>query len=95
MRQQHVLFQWICVFNETSVFAVCRGLPHSGKYYFLNIGKTNIPLGFKENIIHFYFHYFNCWFTRSNSEIHLKTPIGHGAYAKNNCAIWRIALLTE
>jgi hypothetical protein len=88
-------FSGYCVLNETSVFAVCRGLPHSGKYDFLNIGKTNIPLGFKENIINFYFHYFNCWFMRSNSEIHLKTPIGHGAYAKNNCAIWRIALLTE
>jgi hypothetical protein len=82
------------VFNEISLFAVCRGLPHSGKYDFLNIGKTNVPQGIKENIINYYFHYFNCWFTRSHSEIYLKTPIGHGAYAKNKCAIDIIALFT-
>jgi hypothetical protein len=46
----------------TAVKAVSREQPHSGKYYFLNIVKTNIPLRFKENIINFYFYYFNYWF---------------------------------
>ena len=55
------------------------------KYDFLGIVKTNIVLRFKENITKFYFHFFNCWFTRSNNEIHWKTPIGHRASAKNNC----------
>ena len=36
----------------------------------LDIVKTNIQLRFKENIINFYFYYFNCWFTRSNSEMY-------------------------
>jgi hypothetical protein len=49
------------------------------------IVKTNIPLRIKENIIQFYFYYFNCWFTRSSNEIHWITPIGHRACAKHNC----------
>ena len=36
----------------------------------LDIVKTNIQLRFKENIINFNFHYFNCWFTQLNSEIY-------------------------
>ena len=46
MTQQHVLFQWILRHPYTPfVYA------HSGKYDFLNIVKTNIPLRFKENIL--------------------------------------------
>ena len=41
---------------------------HSRKYDFLNIGKTNVPLGFKENFINFYFHYFNCWNTLEHTD---------------------------
>ena len=66
--QQHVLVQGVVFFLLKS--AVCGGLLHLRKYDFLNIVKTNIPLRFKENIINFYFYYFNCWFMGSNSEIH-------------------------
>ena len=76
-----------CEVNGTAVNDVCGGLPHLRKYDFLNIVKTNIPLRFKGNIINFYFYYFNCWFTWSDNEIHRKTPIGHCACTKNNCAI--------
>jgi hypothetical protein len=67
-------FLWgCCKVSGTAVKAVSGGLPHSGKYDFLNIVvRTNVPLRFKENIINFYFYYFNCWFTRSNSEKHWK-----------------------
>ena len=34
--------------NGTAVKAVSGGLSHSGKYDFLNIVKTNIPLRFKK-----------------------------------------------
>ena len=76
-----------CKVNGTAENAVCGGLSHIRKYDILNIVKKNIPLRFKENIINFYLYYFNCLFTRSNSEIHWKTPIGHRECAKNNCAI--------
>ena len=74
-----------CEVNGTSEKAVCGGLPHLRKYDFLNIVKTHIPFRFKEIIINFYFYYFNCWFTRSDT--HWKTPIGIRACPKNNCAI--------
>ena len=51
-----------CEVNRTAVKTVSGGLPHSRKYDFLNIVKTNVPLRFKENIINFYFYYFNYWF---------------------------------
>jgi hypothetical protein len=76
-----------CEVNGTAVTAVRGGPPHSRKYDFLDIVKTNIPLRFKEGIINFYFYYFNCWFTRSDSEKHWKTPIGLRACHRNNCAI--------
>ena len=63
-------FTGCCEVNGTAVCAVCGGLSHLTKYDFLEIVKTNNPLRFKENIINFYYHYFNCWFTGSNSEIH-------------------------
>ena len=50
--------------SGTAIKAVSGGLPHSGKHDFLNIVKTNIPLGLNENMINFYFHYFNCWLIR-------------------------------
>ena len=81
------LLRRCCEVNGTAVSAVCGGLPHLRKYDFLYIVKTNIPLRFKEIIINLNFYYFNCRFTRSNSEIHWKTTIGHRACAKNNCAI--------
>ena len=61
----------------------------------LDIVKTNIQLRFKENIINLYFYYFNCRFTRSNSEMYWKTPIGHHTCAKNNCGIQIIVLFTK
>ena len=70
-------------------------MPHLRKYNFLIIVKTNIPVRFKENIIYFYFHFFNCWFTGSNSEKHWKTLIGFRACANTNCAIQRIVLFTK
>jgi hypothetical protein len=73
-----------CEVNGTAVYAVCGGLSHLTKYDFLNIVKTNIPLRFKENIINFYFHYFNCWFMLSNSEKHCKTPIRLCPCSRNN-----------
>ena len=73
--------------SRTAIKAVSEGLPHSGKYDFLNIVKTNIPLRFKENIVNFYLYYFNCWFTRSDSENSWKTPIGLRACPKHNCTI--------
>ena len=76
-----------CEVNGTAVKAVSGGLSHSRKYDFLNIVKTNIPLRCKENIIDFYFYYFNCWFTRSDSEKHWKIPIGLRACPTNNCDI--------
>jgi hypothetical protein len=76
-----------CEVNGTAVTAVRGGPPHSRKYDFLDIVKTNIPLRFKEGIINFYFYYFNCWFTRSDSEKHWKKPIGLRACHRNNCAI--------
>ena len=76
-----------CEVNGTVVRAVSGGPPHSRKYYFLSIVKTNIPLRFKENMINFYFYYINCWLTWSNSEKHWKTPIELCACAKNNCSI--------
>ena len=69
-RNNMCFFKGCCEVNGTAVYAVCGGLSHLTKYDFLNIVKTNIPLRFKENMINFYFHYFNCSFTRSNSEIH-------------------------
>jgi hypothetical protein len=85
---QRVLFQvGCCEVNGTAVKAASEGLPHSRKYDFLYIVKTNIPLRFKENRINFYFYNINCWFTRSNSETHWKTPIGLHVCPKNNCAI--------
>ena len=65
-----------CEVNRTAVKAVCGWLSHLRKYDFLSIVKTNIPLRFKENIINFYFYYFNCW----------EAQIGLCACAKNNCA---------
>ena len=62
-----------CKVNGTAVKTVRGGLSHSRKYDFLNIVKTNIPLRFLENIIHFYFYYFNCWFIAS--EKHLKNTV--------------------
>ena len=41
--------------NGTAVKTVCGGL----KILLLNIAKINIPLRFKENMINFYFYYFN------------------------------------
>ena len=76
-----------CEVSGTAIKAVSGGLPHSRKYYFLNIVKTNIQLRFKESMINFYFYYFNCLFTWSNCEIHRKTQMGHRACAKNNCTI--------
>jgi hypothetical protein len=52
-----------CEVNGIVVRAVSGGPPHSRKYYFLSIVKTNIPLRFKENMINFYFYYINCWLT--------------------------------
>jgi trimethylamine:corrinoid methyltransferase-like protein len=46
-----------CEVSGTAVRAVSGRLPHSGKYDFLNIVKTNVPLRFKENMINFYFDY--------------------------------------
>ena len=63
-RNNMCFFKGYCVLNGTSVYTVCKGLSHSGKYDFLDIVKTNIPLGFNENIINFYFHYFICWLIR-------------------------------
>jgi hypothetical protein len=60
------------------------GLPHLINYDFVYIVKTNISLRFKENIIIFFYYYFNCWFTRSNSEIHLKTSVRHPAFSTNS-----------
>ena len=77
-----------CKVNGTAVKAVSGGLPHSRKYDFLNIVKINIPLRCKENIINFYFYYFNCWFTRSDSEKYWKIPIGLRA-----CPTWQIIVL--
>jgi hypothetical protein len=65
----------------------CSEVSELRKYDFLNIAKTNIPLRFKENIINYYFYYVNCWFTRSESEKHWKTPIGLRTCPKHNCAI--------
>ena len=76
-----------CKVSETAVKAVSGGLPHSRKYYFLNIIKTNIPLRCKENIIDVYFYYFNYWFMQSDSKKHWKTLIGLLTCPKNNCAI--------
>jgi hypothetical protein len=76
-----------CEVSGTAVKAVSGRLPHSGKYDFLNIVKTNIPLRFKENIVNFYLYYINCWFTRSDSENSWKTPIGLRACPKHNCTI--------
>jgi hypothetical protein len=76
-----------CEVSGTAIKAVSGGLSLSGKYDFLNIVKTNVPLRFKENMINFYFYYFNYWFTRSDSEKHWKIPIGLRAYPKHNCAI--------
>jgi hypothetical protein len=84
-----------CEVNWTAVKAACGGLSHLRKYNFLNIDQTNIILRFKENIINFYLCYVNCWFTRSDSEKHWKTPIGLRACPKNNCAIYRIILFTK
>jgi hypothetical protein len=56
-----------CEVNGTSEKAVCGGLPHLRKYDFLNIVKTHIPFRFKENIINFYFYYFNCYFCNLSS----------------------------
>jgi len=74
-----------CEVNGTAVKVLSGGLPHLRKYDFLNIVKTNIPLRFKENIINFFFYYFNCWFRRSDSEKHWKTPIELRSCPKNNC----------
>jgi hypothetical protein len=52
-----------CEVSGTAIKAVIGGLPLSGKYDLLDIVKTNVPLRFKENIINFYFYYFNYWFT--------------------------------
>jgi hypothetical protein len=49
--------------------------------------KTNISLRFKENIINLYFHYFNCWLTRSDSATHWKTAVELRACHQNNYAI--------
>ena len=76
-----------CEVSRTAIKGVSGGLSHSGKYDFLNIVKTNVLLRFKENIINFYFYYFNGGFTRSDSEKHWKTPIGLRTCPKNNCAI--------
>ena len=76
-----------CEVNGTAVKDVSGGPPHLKKYYFLDIVKTNIPLRCKENIINFYFYYFNCRLTRSDSEKHWKTPIGLRSCPKNNSAI--------
>ena len=85
---QRVLFQvGCCEVNGTAVKAASGGLPHSRKYDFLYIVKTNIPLRFKENIINFYCYYFNCWFARSDSDKHWTTQIGLRACLKNNCVI--------
>ena len=57
-------------------------------FVYFKHSETNIPLRFKENSFNLNFYYFNCWFTRSNSEIHYKkTPTGHRACAKNNYVI--------
>ena len=76
-----------CEVSGTAVKAVSGGLTHSGKCDFLNIAKRNILLRFKENIINFYFRYFNCWFTLSDSEKHGKTPTGLHTCPRHNCAI--------
>jgi hypothetical protein len=44
-----------CEVNGTAVKAISGGQPHSRKYDFLDIVKTNVPLRFKENI-NFYFY---------------------------------------
>ena len=84
-----------CEVIRTAEKAVCGGLSHLRKCDLLSIAKANIPLRFKENSIIFYFYYFNRWFTRSDSEIHWKPPIGHRVGNKNNCAIQRIVLFTK
>ena len=76
-----------CEVNGTAVKAVSGELPHSGKYDFLKIVKTNSPLRFKESVINIYFYYFNCWFTLSDSGTQWKIPIGLRACPKHNCAI--------
>jgi hypothetical protein len=44
-----------CEVNGTAIKAISGGQPHSRKYDFLDIVKTNVPLRFKENI-NFYFY---------------------------------------